>query len=166
MKLNFTDKFEIDINNGENTLRGVYKRLTKKQEAELQEEFKEQTNKEKLVFNKTKELNKLRGKFEIARAESQFKDLSAEQEKKLLEDMKIFLNDINIIDEELTDLQDELNEYDLSERIAKHRIVKSVTLDEDNKELINLCIDAVGSAEVYQTIIKAVEEGKQKDSKN
>lgn len=166
MKLNFKDKFEIQITDLDRTLSGTYKKLTKAQEKELQSEFSEHTKKEKLIYDNQKQLNKMQGSFEIAKAKSRFDDISQDEQKKLLNDMEILLNNITNLDDETRGLQEELNDFDISDKIASYRLKRCLTVDEENKELLLLCIENVGSAIVYQTVIQAVEEGKQKDAKN
>lgn len=147
MKLQFNDKFTLEITTGEseNTIVGFLKRLTKKQEQDIKTKFK----KEYATIEKIGELAK---KAQREKLRSELNNTSD------VEDVKKQSSDLL---DKLYELQDGIDESKFKEDIAKFRFDLSVESTQ-MEELLSLTND-YGYSFVLEMISKDIAEKKGND---
>jgi len=168
MKLQFKDKFSIDINDDGTKLEGTYK-LTTKQEKEIKKEIKDAAQKEKNFNKKNTRLQRLQATLKIEQSKANIVKEDEEDASvsfKRIERIEVLTNDIFKLTDELEGLAEELEdgEEELS-TILRARLMIEKGVASEQTELLNQCIDAVGVYEVINTILEAVKEGKSKGAK-
>lgn len=142
MKFTLSDQFALTVNDVE--IKGEYKKLTKKQEAEFKKKFKKE-------FDLTDELIAISKK--LRRLEIENKINKEDDNTKLLE-----------LSDRLEEIQAILEKSEAKEKLAKARFelsIDSVQLE----ELIELG-ENYGYSLVIEMINEAVAEGKQKEPKS
>ena len=142
MKFTLSDQFELTVNDTQ--IKGEYKKLTKKQEAEFKKKFKKE-------FDLTEELIGISKK--LRRLEIENKINKEEDNTKLLE-----------LSDRLEEIQTTLEKSEAKEKLAKERF--SLSIDSAQlEELIELG-ENYGYSLVIEMINEAVAEGKQKEPKS
>ena len=154
MKLELRQKFtiETDISGVEEIYTGTIRELTKKEQKEIEQTFKENESKQK-------ELSKLNKKRRIA-------TLKIEQKEELKEydDLQSLVDELDAIDEKIEILATELNKNEILTNALRARFEQ--TVKSDRKEELKQIAEDFGYEVIFQTITKDIEEGKLKDKES
>lgn len=142
MKFTLSDQFALTVNDIE--IKGEYKKLTKKQEADFKKKFKKE-------FDLTDELISISKK--LRRLEIENKINKEDDNTKLLE-----------LSDRLEEIQATLEKSEAKEKLAKSRFELSID-SAQLEELIELG-ENYGYSLVIEMINEAVAEGKQKEPKS
>lgn len=187
MKLDLVNKFELDINNGVDiqTITGTFKPVSKAIKKQLKENHKPFKDKQKKLNKIQSELKEHQSNITILNYESNInqvikynedltKDISKEEAKKRLDEatkaqnslaqMKEVTEKMKALRNEAEQIQEDLEDYNQAESESLAILKECVSTEQ--KDLVNICINAVGGLETLQAIKKAVDEGKQQDIKN
>lgn len=154
MKLELTQKFSLEVSGEEyedSTITGYIKPITKKQQKELKQSFKEEQKEAKVLQRKSILLQRFA--IEVSKAESN-NDESIKTLYKTLDKMTL----------DVENLTEKIQENNVKEKMAESLF--NARVNSDNIEKLKEICDIVGYDKVLETIQKDIDEGKSKNSAN
>lgn len=154
MKLELRQKFtiETDISGVEEIYTGTIRELTKKEQKEIEQTFKENEAKQKALSKLNKKRRILTLKIE------------QKEEIKEYDDLQSLVDDLDTLDEQIDTLATELNKNEILTNALRARFEQ--TVKSDRKEELKVIAEDFGYEVIFQTITKDIEEGKQKDKES